>query len=186
MALKKTHSYRMDFEGRPHFAAAALMGGAFFLRAVYYFGFTRPETVGAWNLILFLILPMLIEATFMVLLRGIRLNAPGVYGILGAAYCLLLILQSFQSGSIFRIVLSVIGYLICAATLLSATGGLLSRGMAVVALFLTFAVRFLAFDLVGYIFSLRVVAFIQEAGTLCGLISLCCLSSGLKEKSSSK
>lgn len=186
MVLKKTHDYRMDFEGRPHFAAAALMGGAFFLRTVYYFGFTRPETVGAWNLIMFLILPILIEAAFMVLLRGVRLNAPGVYGILGAVYCLLLILQSFQSGSVLRIVLSVIGYLICAAALLSATGGLLSRGMTVVVLFLTVTVRFLVFDLTGYIFSLRVVAFIQEAGTLCGLMSLCCLSSGLKEKTSTK
>lgn len=186
MVLKKTHDYRMDFEGRHHFAAAALMGGAFFLRAVYYFGFTRPEAAGAWNLLLFLIAPMLIELSFMVLLRGVRLNAPGSYGILGAVYCLLLVLQSFRSGSVLRIILSVMAYLICAAVLLTATGGLMSKGMAVVALFVTLAVRFLFFDLSGYIFSFRVVAFIQEAAALCGICSLGCLSLGLKEKTNKK
>ena len=186
MARKKIHDYRMDFDGRQHFAAAALMGVAFFLRAVYYFGFTRPETVGAWNLIIFLILPMLVEAAFMVLMRGIRYNAPGVYGILGAAYCLLFILQNFQSGSVVRIFLSVIAYLICGAALVTVTGGLLSRGVAVTALFATLAVRFLFFDLSGYIFSFRVIGFIQEAAALCGILSLGCLSFGLKEIASKK
>lgn len=184
MVRKKTHHYRMDFEGRRHFATAALMGCAFFLRAVYYFGFTRPETVGAWNLIIFLILPMLLEAAFMVLMRGVRYNAPGVYGIMGAAYCLLLLLQGFQSGTVVRIILSIIAYLACGVAVIAVTGGLLSRGVAVTALFLTLAVRFLFFDLSGYVFSFRVIAFIQEAAALCGILGLGMLCLGLKEKSS--
>jgi uncharacterized MnhB-related membrane protein len=186
MVWKKTHDYRMDFESRQHFAAPALMGVAFFLRAVYYFGFTRPETVGAWNLIIFLILPMLLEAAFMVLMRGMRYNAPGMYGILGAVYCLLLMLQSFQTGSVVRIILSVIAYLVCGAALVVVTGGLLSRGVAVTALFVTLAVRFLFFDLSGYVFSFRIVGFIREAAALCGILGLGLLSLGLKEKTTKK
>lgn len=186
MVLKKTHKYRMDFEGRPHFATAALMGGAFFLRAVYYFGFTRPEEAGAWNLLIFLILPMLLEAAFMVLLRGVKLNAPGVYGIMGAVYCLLLLLQSFQSGSIFRVLLAVLAYLICAVAFLAVMAGMLSKGVAVTALFATLGVRFLCFDLVGYIFSFRIIGFIREAAALCGILSLACLSLGLIEKTRKK
>lgn len=186
MVRKKAHNYRLDFDGTQHFAAAALMGVAFFLRAVYYFGFTRPETLGAWNLLIFLILPLLVEGSFMVLLKGIRYNAPGVYGILGAVYCLLLMLQSFQSGSVVRIIMSVIAYLICGAALVTVTGGMLSRGVAVTALFTTLAVRFLFFDLGGYIFSFRIVGFIQEAAALCGILSLGCLSLGLIEKTSKK
>jgi len=184
MVRKKTHNYRMDFDGRRHFWSAALMGCAFFLRAVYYFGFTRPETVGAWNLMIFLIAPMVLEAAFMVLMRGIRYNAPGVYGVMGAAYCLLLMLQSLQSGSVVRIILGIIAYLVCGAALIAATGSLLSKGVAVTALFMTLAVRFLFFDLSGYIFSLRIVAFIREAAALCGLLSLGALCLGLKEKTS--
>jgi hypothetical protein len=186
MVMKKAHDYRMDFEGRPHFAAAALMGVAFFLRAVYYLGFSRPETVGVGNLCLFLILPMLLECAFMVLMRGIRYNAPGVYGILGAAYCLLLMLQSFQFGSMVRLILSVVAYFVCGAALVTVTGGLLSKGVAVTALFVTLSVRFLFFDLSGYVFSFRVIGFIQEAAALCGILSLGCLSFGFKEKTSKK
>ena len=186
MVLKKTHKYRMDFEGRPHFATAALMGGAFFLRAVYYFGFTRPEEAGVWNLLVFLILPMLLEAAFMVLLRGLRLNAPGVYGIMGAAYCLLFLLQSFQSGSVLRVLLAVLAYLICAAAVLAVMSGLLSKGVAVTALFVTLGVRFLCFDLAGYIFSFRIIGFIREAAALCGMLSLACISLGLVEKTRKK
>ena len=60
MKRRISYNYSMDFNGRSHFATAALMGAAFFLRAVYYFGFTRPGAVGAWNLVIFLIRPLLL------------------------------------------------------------------------------------------------------------------------------
>lgn len=180
--MKKTYRYSMDFDGRAHFAAAAFMGGAFFLRIVYYLGFTRPEAVGVWNLIIFLILPVLLEAAFMVMIRGMRLNLPGVYGIMGAVYCLIFLLQSFQSGSVLRIILSVIAYLACAAVVLGTGAEMLSKSLAVAVLVVTFGVRFLVFDLSGYIFSLRIIAFIREAAALCGLIGLVCLNVGLAEK----
>lgn len=182
MKRKTTYNYSMDFGGRSHFAAAAFMGGAFFLRAVYYFGFTRPETVGVWNLIIFLILPLLLEAAFMVMIRGLRLNMPGIYGIMGAVYCLLFLLQSFHSGSILRIVLAVIAYLACAAVVWGTGAGLLSKSLALAVLSVTLGVRFLVFDLSGYIFSLRIVAFILEAAALCGLIGLVCLCVGLTDR----
>lgn len=182
MVWKKSHDYRMDFDGNRHFWAAALMGCAFFLRAVFYFGFTRPETVGVWNLLIFLVLPMALEGAFVVLLRGIRYNAPGIYGIMGAAYCLLLMMQSFQYGSVVRIIFAVIAYLMCGAAVIVVTGGLLSKGVAVSILFLTLAVRFLFFDLSGYVFSFRVIAFIREAAALSGISGLGALCLGMKEK----
>lgn len=182
MARKMTYKYRMDLDGKQHMAAAALMGGAFFLRAAYYFGFTRPEEAGVWNLLIFLILPMLLEGAFMVMLRGLRLNMPGTYGIMGAAYCVLLLLQSFQAGGLLRIILAVPAYLICAAALVGVGWGLLSKSLTVAVLLVTFAVRFLVFDLSGFVFSLRVIAFIREAAALCGILSLVCLALGLREK----
>ena len=182
MKRRISYNYSMDFNGRSHFATAALMGAAFFLRAVYYFGFTRPETVGAWNLIIFLILPLLLEAAFMVMIRGLRWNMPGIYGIMGAVYCLLLLLQSFSGGNVLRIILSVIAYLACAAALWGIGEGLLSKSLTVAVLSVTLAIRFLIFDLSGYIISLRVVAFIREAAALCGLLSLVCLCVGLTDK----
>lgn len=181
MAKIKTHKYRMDCDGKHHLGATALMGGAFFLRAAYYFGFTRPETVGVWNLIVFLILPMLLEAAFMVMIRGVKLNLPGVYGIMGAVYCLLLILQSFQLGSVLRMILAIIGYLICGAALVGVGWGLLSKSLGVTVLLVVLVVRFFAFDL-SYILNLRVIGFIREAAGLCGILAMVFLCGGLTEK----
>ena len=180
--MKKTYRYSMDFDGRAHFAAAAFMGGAFFLRIVYYLGFTRPEAVGAWNLLIFLILPVLLEAAYMVMIRGLRMDLPGVYGIMGAAYCLLLLLQSFQSGNVLQIILSIIAYLACAAAVLGTGAGMLSKSLVVAVLVVTFCVRLLVFDLSGYILSFRLIAFIREAAALCGLLGLICLNVGLVDK----
>ena len=181
MAKLKLHKYHMDPEGKYHVGAAALMGAAFFLRCAYYFGFTRPNEAGAWSLLVFLILPSLLEAAFMVMLRGIRLDLPGVYGIMGAVYCLLLILQSFQLGSVLRIVLAIVGFVICGGALVGVGWGILSKSLGVTALMLTFLVRLFAFDL-NYLLRLRLVALMREAAGLCGILALALLCASLREK----
>ena len=180
MANKKTLHYKMDFENSKLWVAAAMMGASFFLRVAYFFGFTRLEDVGAWNLLAFLILPVVVELAFMVLLRGIRLNAPGVYGILGAAYCFLQLLQSFQYGDVLRTVLAVVAYIGCGALLFITAGGMLKKGFAVAALIVTALVRLLAFDLSAYILKLRLISFLPEAAAICGLLALGYVAWGLK------
>lgn len=182
MAKIKLHKYHMDPEGKYHVGAGALMGAAFFLRSAYYFGFTRPEDAGLWSLLVFLILPMLLEAALMVMVRGMKLDLPGVYGIMGAAYCALLILQSFQLGGVLRIVLAVFGFAICGGALVGVAWGVLSKSLGVTALLVTFGVRLLAFDL-GLLLRLRLVAFMREAAGLCGILALAFLCAGLTEKS---
>lgn len=181
MAKIKLHKYHMDPEGKYHVGAAALMGASFFLRAAYYFGFTRPEDAGVWNLLVFLILPMLLEAGFMVMLRGLKLDLPGVYGIMGAVYCVLMILQSFQLGGILRIILAIVGFVICGGALVGVGWGALSKSLGVTALLVTFGVRLLAFDL-SYLLRLRLVAFIREAAGLCAILALAFLCAGYVER----
>lgn len=180
MAKIKLHKYHMDPEGKYHMGTAALMGASFFLRCAYYFGFTRPESAGAWNLLVFLILPMLLEAGFMVMVRGIRLDLPGVYGIMGAVYCMLMLLQSFQLGSVLRVILAIIGFVICGGALVGVGWGILSKSLGVTALLVTFSVRLLAFDL-GYLRRLRLVALIRECAGLCAILALAMLCAGLVE-----
>ena len=181
MSKIKLHKYHMDLEGKFHVGAAALMGASFFLRAAYYFGFTRPEDAGVWSLLVFLIFPMLLEAAFMVMLRGVSLDLPGVYGIMGAVYCALMILQSFQLGGILRVLLAIVGFVICGGALVGVGWGVLSKSLGVTALLVTFFVRLLAFDL-GYLLRLRLVAFIREAAGLCAVLALAFLCAGLVER----
>lgn len=182
MARKLTYRYHMEPDSRSHVAFSAFMGGAFFLRAAYYFGFSRPEEAGFWSLLIFLILPALLECGYMVMVRGLRLDLPGVYGIMGAAYFALMLLQSFQTGGVLRIVLAIPAYLCCAAAMVGIGWGLLSKSLANAVLVITLAVRVLAFDLSGYVLKFRVIPFIREAAALCGIIGMICFITGLKDK----
>lgn len=173
--------YHMDFEGKWLGSAAVLMGIAFFLRVVYYFGFMPIQTVGIGELILFLILPLVLETGFIVLLHGVRLNMPLVYGVMGALYCGLLIAQSLQYGDILRMVLDIIAYLLCGGLLVVVSLGLLSKGIAVLASLATAAVRLMVFDLKPYLLELELVAFLPEAAAICAIVALGYLAMGMKE-----
>lgn len=175
----KALCYHMEPEGKGIRACACFMGLAFFLRVVYYFGFTRTESVGFGVLLLMLVVPMVLEAAFMILLRGVKLDAPGLYGILVAAYCVLLIMQGLQYGNLLRMIFAIVAYLVCGGIFLAVTAGLLSREIAVTLFFVTACVRFL-FVLGPYILSMRLIAFLPEAAGLSAVVALGCLACGLK------
>ena len=181
MAKIHIHKYQMDPDGKYHLGTTAMMGASLFLRAAYYFGFTRPENTGAFEMIMFLILPMVLELAFMVMIRGVKLNLPGVYGIMGAVFCMLLAIQGIMMGGVLRIILSILAYLVCGAAMVGVGWGLLSKSLGVTALILTFVVRLLAFDL-KLLTGLRLVAFMQEAAGLCVILALAFLCGGLCEK----
>lgn len=178
--------YRMDLDGKRHSATVSLMGVSFFLRTVYYFGFTRTEELGFGTLLVFLILPALLELAFMVMIRGIRLDAAAIYSMIGAAYCLVLLCQSFWYGNLIRTILAVPAYLLCGAALMLVIMGLLSRGIAVAVFWLVIAVRFLIFMMVPYIFKLHLIRMLPEAAALCGLLALIYLMQGFRDPKEQK
>lgn len=177
---QKRDRYHVDMESGGIFACTALMGVSLFLRVMYYFGFTRTETVGFGELLLWLILPLLLEASFIILLRGFRMDAPGLYGILGTACCLLLLLQSMGYDSLLRMILGIIIYVICGGILLGVTAGLLSSQIGVTLFFVTGVVRILL-DVKPYILEFHPVALMIEAAGVCMVLALGCLATGLKK-----
>ena len=182
MAKAMTYRYRMDCDGKYHVYSTALMGCAFFLRLAYYFGFTRPETAGVWSLIVFLILPALLEVGYMVMVRGLKLDLLRVYGVMGAAICFLMMLQAFTAGGVLRIILSIPAYLLCGGAVLGVCWGYLQKSLGVTVLAVTFAVRLLTFDLFEYILKLRLIPFIREAAGLCAILALLFLCVGLQDR----
>lgn len=178
--MKQTvRHYHMDMDGKEVSTCSVLIGAAFFLRVVYYFGFCRTESIGFFGLLLGLILPMLLELGLIVLLRGIKMDAAGLYGILGTVYCVLLMLQCFQYGNTLRVVLGIIAYVICGGLCFCAVAGFLSKEISAVAFFVTAVVRLL-FVLKPYIFGLRLIAFLPEAAGLCVICALGYLIMGLQ------
>lgn len=183
MERNRKPRYRMDFGCPQLTASTALMGLAFFLRAVYYFGFVGLQNLGVMTMILHIILPMTLEIAFVLLLRGIRLNAPGVYGIICGLYCVVLVIMTFGYGNVLRTILGVIWYVVCGAAIVTTMGGILrSRILTATAFFLAVGVRFLCFDLGSYILDFHPVAFLPEAAGLCVLGAMAFLALGITDR----
>jgi hypothetical protein len=105
--------------------AKVLMGLSFFLRVVYYFGLTTFADHTFGEVLFFMILPLLTCGAYIVVMSSMKLNAPPVYGIIGAVMCLLLVIWSFSCGDALRTVLSVLIYLVAGAVLVLTSLGFL-------------------------------------------------------------
>lgn len=158
-------------------ASALLMAASLFLRAVYYFGFTNFADIGFLEVVFCALIPLALSSVYVVLLYGVHRNAPGTYGLIAGAFCLLLIIWSFYTGSFIRVILSIVWYAIAGGVvLLSAAGTLQNKSLCVAVFAIPIAVRFFVFDLGR----LGVFASVSEGSALFLLASLACLPLILK------
>ena len=159
------------------------MGLSFFLRVVYYFGLTNILTYNVGAIILNIILPLLLCAGYIVLLRAVKLNAPGIFAILGAAFCLMILIWNFSTGDVLRILLSVVFYLLAGLLLLGTAGGYLPGRLPSSAIFMVLLMsRFLFYGPAGS----QIGYMILELSVLCIPASLFCLTRSLKEGKNKK
>lgn len=177
MKLKQYTRYQINFNSKWTSVCGVLMGISFFLRLIYYFGLTNIYDVGFVEILTTMILGTALCLAYLITLSVMRLNAPGVYGILGAVHCFLLVMGTFSSGDAVRIVLAVLWYALAAGVLLMTVGGYLPGRLLSSLMFIIPAlVRFFAFDL-GHVGLLQ---WVREFGVLFALVGLACLPMGLK------
>ena len=172
MAHYRKPRYWMDLTADKTYWPVTILGVAFFLRMAYFFGFTRLESVGFWNLLVGLILPLAAEVAFIVLLRGLRYPKVNIYLLIGATLCATLLLQSFQFDSVLRIIVAVGAYLICVMAVLGVMLGYLTLDMGKWILFGTAAGRLLFFNLVQNVFGLHWITLIFEAAAIFDLAAV--------------
>ncbi len=178
MQLKQYVQYQMDFGGKWVKVCASFMGFSFFLRFVYYFGFTNLKDVGFIEILSSMLCSIALTGAFVFLLSWIHLNAPGLYGILGSIGCALLIFGSFSSGSALRIVLALIWYIPAAVILVATVGGFLPGRVLASFMFIFPAVVRLLFWDIGH---LNLWQWAGELAALCLLAGLGCLPMSLRE-----
>lgn len=170
--------WRMKMDSSWLTASAALGGVAFFLRALYYFGFVNLSDIGLVDLIFKMILPLLTLAVYFVMLRGLRLQAPLVYGILAAVYCVMAMISCIYMGGTLRIVLGCVWYVICGGLFVITALGIISENrFACWAMFLAAVVRLAVFDLglpIG-------VDLLPELAELLGICCFACLPMSFKQ-----
>lgn len=177
MQLKKYTRFQMDFSDKWTEACGALMGLSFFLRIAYYFGLRSLRDVGIVELLTFGIGGILLCGAYVVFQTCLRRNAPGLYGIMGAAHCLLIFILVCSTGNVGRIILALIWYAATAVVLLMTVGGYLpGRLLAGVMFLVPIFVRFFFFDL-GHI---GIIRWVQELAVLSTLAAFGCFAMGLK------
>ena len=167
----------MDVTGKWAKASASLMAVSLFLRAVYYLGYKNFVDMGFIEVVFCALLPLALSGMYVVFLYGIHRNAPGTYGLIAAAFCVMLIIWSFYSGSFIRVILSLAWYGITAGIVIFSTGGTMqNKSLFVAAFAIPIVVRFFVFD----IGRLGVFDSIAEASALFLLASFACLPMALK------
>lgn len=183
MQLKQYTRYHVNFDSKWTAACGALMGLSFFLRIIYYFGLMSLRDVGIIELLSSAILGIVLCGSAVVCLNCLHLNAPGLYGLMGALQCFLLIILSFTTGSPVRIVLAIIWYVLAALVFLATVGGYLpGRLLAGLMFAIPAFVRLFFFD----IGKIGLIKWFQELAVLSVLLALGCFAMGLKSASHNK
>lgn len=176
MKLKQLVRYKIDFSHKCAVISGGLMGISVFLQ-VLYFTLVKPmPDCGSAELTLFFWFPLVLEAAWIVLLRGVKFNAPGVLGIVGVIVSLLLITQSFFGGGALLTILSIALYVLAGAALLTVCGGFLPyRSLAALTMVLPGLVA-----LLGFIGDLSADNLLRLA-TACTTFALACFPGALQK-----
>ena len=126
----------MNMDGKRVKASCACIGFSLFLRMAAYFGILNLADAGALDIFFRLALPVLLCIGLIVLMCCMKLHAPGLYGILGCAGCVLLLVMELFRGDLLQILVFSVLYLCAGGVLFVVCAGLLRSSMLAGALFL--------------------------------------------------
>jgi len=172
MQLKRYASYQMNFLGKSVTTSGAFMGLSLFLRMLHYAGFNSPVSFGIGTVIFSIVLPTAATIAYIVLLKCLHWNAPGIYGIIGSVFCILTLIWNLSCGNALRALLSIPWYPIAALILLATVAGYVP-GKLLSCLFFAIPIAFRLFLLVAGRAGL--MQWSAELCELCVLAALACL-----------
>ncbi len=178
MKLKKYCRFQLDLKSKWLRIGTLFMCAAFFLRFVYQFALTNCLELSFGGWIFDAILPVAICVAYFVLLGVIKLNAPGLFAVLGGALCFLLMIWSFTNPEPIQVFLGVIFYLMSGAVLVMTVAGYLpSKYWSAV----VFGVILISRILLVGLGSTGVFGWFRECSIYCTIAALLCLPLTLKE-----
>lgn len=178
--MKRLVRYKLNFESKWLTFSGVMMGVAFFIQALDYFALRQLHTVDIWQLLLFLILPMVLEVCWCVPLRSEIWSRAEVHGVFAALICLVLLCQSFLIGDVFASVLMTVFFVLGGATAVLITFGLISHlalGMLVFAAVVV--VKVLLFTLPQYVAD-GYISLISELPSICAIVGMLLFFGGMR------
>lgn len=173
MNLTKRVRCQIRMDSRWANASAVCMGLSIFLRTVYYFGLVNLNDLDGFSLGVQVVVPMVLAAGYLLVIRGLRINSPILVGGLMTAYAVsgILMTDAGAAGMIAGVVL------IAAAVLFVVTGiGYLPNRLPLIAAgAAALLIRFVAVDLMGCILPLaefHPIAYLPEVSNLLGVAAI--------------
>ena len=154
-------------------ASAVCMGISVFVRTVFYFGLSNLRDLSGYELTVQVVLPMVVAAAYLILIRGLRLNSPvltGVMMLLFAGNYLLL-----MDGSAPSVACGVLVVLRAALFLVTGLGLLPTRIPLIVLALVSMVCRLWIIDLNGWILPLsqfHPVEYLSEMSNLFGFLAI--------------
>ncbi|MBQ9929986.1 MAG: hypothetical protein IJO72_04330 [Oscillospiraceae bacterium] len=176
--MKQYFRYTMDLDGKWMKSSLLCMAGALVTLLLYYFGLRGLISVGFLEAVFCLFLPLILMAAYIVLIRFKRINAPGLYAIIGLLLCVLLFFGIFGSGSILRIILGAVWYPLMALILVGSAGGYLPGKQPAV---LAFPVA-MVFRIVINLGKTGLFGWVYEISSVLTLAALACLIMSFEAK----
>lgn len=179
--MKRQMIFEWNTNGRWARLSGVLMGVSIFAQAFLHLGLLQPSDLAFYPLLVMLILPLLLETAWCVCLRLIRPKRAEVYGIIGAACCLLLLLQSFLYGSVLLTVLFCVLPMIAGAAMVLIPWGFFPRPfLGGLVLFLVAAIRMFTVASSRFAGGYDLLGFLNDLPSVCVLLALSCSFGGLK------
>lgn len=176
--LKQYQQNKMDFESKWTGVSAGFMAASIFLLAVYYLGFCNFNDIIFLEELLNFWCPMILGFAYLALMKILRINAPGIYALMGTAFCVMLICSLFAAGGVARIILGIFLYILCGGVLLLSAGGYTPGTAPASACFALAAFIRLMFALFG---TDSIPELVSELASLCIILSMTFLPLGMKK-----
>lgn len=179
--MKRQKIFEWNTDGRCARLTGVLMGIAIFAQALDYFGLREPGSVAVYPMLVMLILPLLLEMAWCVCLRLIRLKRAEVYGIFGAVFCLLLLLQSFFYAKVLLTVLFCVLLLISGSVMVLISWGFISyRFLGGLLLLLVAVARIITVATSRFVGGHDWMGLLNDLPSICVLLALSCYFVSLK------
>ena len=125
--MKRLVRYKMNFGSKFLTLSGVMMGVAFFFQALEYFALRDFQEVPQRTLLMWLIIPMSLDALWCVPLRSEMWKRAEVHGIFAAMICVVLLVQAILSVGIIPMVIGCSFYVIAAAATVLITWGFIAH-----------------------------------------------------------
>ncbi len=178
--MKRLARYKLNFGSRWLTCSGVMMGIAFFLQALDFFALRQLQRVDLWNGLLFLVLPMVLEALWCFPLRSESWGRAEAHGVFAAMICLTLLGQAILSGGVLPIVLAVVFCLLSGAVSVLVTWGFFPRkALGMLTLAATAAVRVLTVFIPRYVSAPGYQTLVQELPPICMILGMALFFGGI-------